>query len=114
MAHSKIPQKSEDTTMSAKEEISIDELIRLEWDMMADLRKMLADPSLSKSEKIRVANALAYHSIALNKLLARKGENEQFDEESLGDYVTHYASGRMRTYVRRDFRFWKKRLSFQR
>ncbi len=100
--------------MCAKEEISIDELIRIEWDMMADLRKMLADLSLSKSEKIRVANAIAYHSIALNKLLARKGEKEEFNEESLGDYVMHYASGRMRSYVRRGFRFWKRRLSFQR
>ena len=100
--------------MSAKEEISVDELIRMEWDMMADLRKMLSDPSLSKSEKIRVANALAYHSIALNKLLSRKGEKEEFDEETLGDYVAHYADGRMRTYVRRDFRFWKRRLSFHR
>jgi hypothetical protein len=90
--------------MCAKEEISIDELIRLEWDMMADLRKMLADPSLSKSEKIRVANAIAYHSIALNKLLAQKGENSQFNEETLGDFVQHYADGRMRRAVRRDFR----------
>jgi len=74
--------------MSAKEEVSVDELIRIEWDMMADLRKMLADPSLSKSEKIRVANAIAYHSIALNKLLTQKGEREQFDEESLDDVLS--------------------------
>ena len=100
--------------MSAKEEISVDELIRLEWDLMADLRKMLADPSLSRSEKIRVANAIAYHSIALNKLLSRKGEKEGFNEETLGDFIAHCADGRMRTYVRRDFRFWKKRLSLLR
>ena len=100
--------------MCAKEEVSVDELIRMEWELMADLRKMLGDPSLSRSEKIRVANALAYHSIALNKLLAQKGENEQFNEESLGDYVQHYAGIRMRRTVRRDFRLWKRRLSLRR
>jgi hypothetical protein len=100
--------------MCAKEEVNVDELIRMEWDLMTDLRKMLADQSLSKSEKIRVANALAYHSIALNKLLAQKGENSQFNEETLGDFVQHYADGRMRRAVRRDFRVWKRRLSLRR
>ena len=100
--------------MTAKEQANLDELIRMEWDLLADLKKMLADPSLSKSEKIRVANALAYHSIALNKLLSQKGEKEQFDEESLGDYITHYADGPMRRAVRRDFRVWKRRLSLHR
>jgi len=37
--------------MVAKEEISFYELIRLEWLMMADLRKMLAVPSFSKTRK---------------------------------------------------------------
>ena len=90
---------------------NVDELINMEWDLITDLRKMLSDPTLSKGEKIRVANALAYHTIALNKLLAQKGENTKFNEETLGDFIQHYADGTMRRAVRRDFRVWKRRLS---
>lgn len=101
--------------MTAKEEASVDELIRIEWALMADLRKMLSDQTLSKSEKIRVANAIAYHSIALNKLLSQKGQQEAFDEESLGNYVQNcnqtYKYRRIAHTVRRDFRDWKRRLS---
>ena len=82
--------------MGAKEEVSVDKLITMEWELMTDLRKMLTDPSLSRSEKIRVANAIAYHSIALNKLLAQKGEESKFNEETLGDFILHYADDRMR------------------
>jgi hypothetical protein len=94
-------------------EISVDELVRQEWKLMADLRKMLADPSLSNSEKIRVANAIAYHSLVINKLLAQKGDEDEFDEESLGQYIEHYAQRRVARIVRRDFRIWKRRLSYQ-
>ncbi len=98
--------------MCAKEEVTVDELIRMEWELMTELRKMLGDPSLSRSEKIRVANALAYHSLAINKLLAQKGKDAEFDEETLGDFIgRHYADGGMRRAVRRDFRTWKRRLS---
>ena len=99
--------------MSTKEEVTVEELIRMEWELMTDLRKMMGDPSLSRSEKIRVANALAYHSIALNKLLAQKGERSEFNEETLGDFVMHYADGGMRRAVRRDFRGWKRRLTLK-
>jgi len=109
-----IPQHRRHVSVTAKEQANIEELIRMEWDLMADLKKMLADPDLSKTEKIRVANAIAYHSIALNKLLSQKGEKEEFNEESLGDYVRHYADRGMRRAVRRDFRDWKRRLSSRR
>jgi len=100
--------------MSAKGEVNIEELIHLEWELMTELRRMIADPSISRSEKIRVANAIAYHSIAINKLLAQKGESEKFNEETLGDFIMHHADSGMRRAVRRDFRVWKRRLSRRR
>jgi len=90
---------------------NVDELINMEWDLITDLRKMLSDPTLSKSEKIRAANAIAYHAIALNKLLSQKGENTHFNEETLGDFIQHYADGTMRRTVKKDFRGWTRRLS---
>ncbi len=100
--------------LSAKEEVTVDELIQMEWELMTDLRKMMGDPSLSRSEKIRLANALAYHTIAINKLLAQKGERSESNEETLGDFIgRHYAEGRMRRFVRPDLRGWKRRLSLK-
>ena len=96
--------------MAAKEEVNLDDLIHMKWELMGDLRKMLADQSLSKSEKIRIANALAYHALALNKLLAQKGEKEQFDEGALGVFIRDFADGNMRRAVRREFRGWQRRL----
>ena len=100
--------------MSAKDEATVDELIRIEWDLMADLRKMLADPALPKRERIRVANAIAYHSLALNKLLSQKGDKEEKREDSLADFIMHYANGQTRRAVNRDFSGWKRRLSRRR
>jgi hypothetical protein len=101
--------------MAAKGEASIEELIRIEWNLMADLRNMLTDPSNSKKEKIRLANAIAYHAFALNKLLAQKGEKEQFNEETLGDFIgRQFADGGIRRAVRREFRDWQRRLSGRR
>ena len=90
-----------------------EELIKTEREIMADLKKMFNDEALSTSEKVRVANALAYHAVVLNKLQLKKNEDSQFNEDTLGDFVAgaHYADGPMRRRIRRDFRSWTRRLS---
>ena len=95
-----------------EEEATIDKLIAIEWDLLNDLKKMLNNQTLTPSEKIRLANAVAYHAIVLNKLLAQKGQELQFNEDTLGDFIgKQYADGKMRRLVRREFRDWKRRLS---
>ena len=97
-----------------KEEATIDKLIAIEWDLINDLKKMLNNQA-TPNEKIRLANAIAYHAIALNKLLAQKGQELQFNEDTLGDFIgKQYADGRMRRILRREFRGWKRRLSSKR
>ncbi len=90
-----------------------EDLIKIERGLMADLKKMFNDPELSAMDKVRVANALAYHAVILNKLQSKKNEKSQFNEESLGDFVAgrNFADGPMRRLIRRDFRNWTKRLS---
>ena len=99
--------------MRAQESGNLDNLIAIEWDILRDLRKMLNDPELSTGEKTRVANALAYHASVLNKMLSQKGEDSQFNDATLGDFIRNVDA---RTYrlVRREFRVWKRRLSLKR
>jgi hypothetical protein len=99
----------------SEDQEDVDKLIAMEWELLEDLKKIFKDPALSTLERIRAANALAYHAVALNKLLSKKGEESQFNEDTLGDFIgRQYANGRMRRLVRRDFRDWKKRLSLRR
>jgi hypothetical protein len=92
-------------------EPTVDKLIAIEWDLLNDLKKMLSNAT-AQGEKIRLSNAVAYHAIVLNKLLAQKGQEQAFNEDTLGDFVgRHNAEGRMRRAIRRDFRNWKKKLS---
>jgi hypothetical protein len=97
----------------AQESGNLDNLIAIEWDILRDLRKMLNDPELSIGERTRVANALAYHASVLNKMLSQKGEDSQFNDATLGDFIRNVDA---RTYrlVRREFRVWKRRLSLKR
>jgi hypothetical protein len=100
--------------MSENQE-NVDKLIAMEGELLADLKKMFNDPALSTLERIRAANALAYHAVVLNKLLAKKGEDSQFNEETLGDFIgQQYANGKIRRLVRRNFRDWKRKLSVRR
>jgi hypothetical protein len=92
---------------------SHDKLIAIEWETLRDLRKLLSNPDLSTGEKTRVANALAYHASVLNKLLSQKGEDSQFDDATLGDFIRGVDARTFRL-VRRDFRVWRRRLSFKR
>ena len=99
--------------MRTHKSANLDNLIATEWDILRDLRRMLRNPELSTGEKTRVANALAYHASVLNKLLSQKGEASQFDDATLGDFIKDVDS-RMRRLVRRDFKVWRRRLSFKR
>ena len=99
--------------MRAQESGNLDNLIAIEWDILRDLRKMLNDPELSTGEKTRVANALAYHASVLNKMLSQKGEDSQFNDATLGDFIRN-VDARTSRLVRREFRVWKRRLSFKR
>jgi hypothetical protein len=93
-------------------EVSLDKLIRIEWDILRDLRKMLRNPDLSTGEKTRIANALAYHASVLNKLLSQKGEDQQFNEKTLGDFIKN-VEPKIARLVRRDMIFWTRRLSLK-
>ena len=88
-------------------------LIQSEWATIKQLEKMLIDPELTVKEKTSVANVLAFHVNTINKLLAQKGDKEQFDEQNLGDYVRGVEPKIFRRY-RRDFRVWKRTLSYRR
>lgn len=88
---------------------NLDRLIAIEWDILNDLKKMLINPELSVAERIRAANALAYHASVLNKLLAQKGESPQFNDTTLGDFVRG-VEPRIARRVKVDFRRWMRRL----
>jgi len=104
---------------------NIEKLIETEWDILKDLKKMMTTPNLSAPERVRTANALGYHATVLNKLLVQKGESTQFDEQSLGDFIMSLEADvqpRITTVelrktarcARRDFTYWKRRLSLKR
>jgi len=102
------------TSETKKKPAALDKLIKIEWDILRDLKKMLQDAGLSTGEKTRVANALAYHASVLNKLLAQKGEDPRFNESTLGDYVKEIqVQPRIARLVRRDFRIWTRKLSLK-
>src|SRR4030067_796715 len=96
---------------SQPETASIEGLIKREWEIINDLQKMLKDPDLTVAEKTRVATVFAFHANTLNKLLTQKGEKDPFDDQNLGDYIRG-VEPKVARRVRRDFRIWKRTLSF--
>lgn len=100
------------STQKEKKPMNVDTLIEVEWDIIRDLRKMLTDPQLSAAEKIRAANALAYHASVLNKLLAQKGEDSKFNDATLGDFIKG-AEPRIAYRIRVDFKRWTRKLSLK-
>lgn len=92
---------------------NLDKLIAMEWDILRDLKKILQNPELSIAEKTRLANALAYHASVLNKLLTQKGENSQFNDATLGDFIKS-VEPRIARRIKVDFKKWMKRLSLRR
>ena len=92
---------------------SRNELIKKEWEVITELQKMLKDPELTINEKLHASNVLAYHMNNLNKMLMQRGEKEQFEDQNLGDYVRG-VEPRIARNFRRDFRVWKRKLSYRR
>jgi hypothetical protein len=88
-------------------------LIKREWEMINELQKMIKDPELTIMERTRVATVFAFHANTLNKLLTQKGEKDQFEDQSLGDYLKG-VEPRIARRFRRDFRVWKRALSSRR
>jgi hypothetical protein len=93
----------------AKKLANLDKLIAMEWDIIKDLKKMLSDSELSMAEKIRAANALAYHASVLNKLLAQKGEGSQFNDATLGEFIQG-VEPRIARRAKVDFKIWMRKL----
>ena len=88
-------------------------LLQSEWATIKQLERMLSDPELTVKEKTNVASVLAFHANTLNKLLSQNGQKDQFDEQNLGDYVRH-VEPRIARCFRRDFKIWKRTLSYRR
>ena len=86
---------------------TLEELIKIEWEMIVDLKKMLKDTELTVTEKTKVTSVYAYHINTLSRLLAKKGENNLFEEQNLGDFVRG-VEPRIARRVRRDFRSWQR------
>jgi hypothetical protein len=86
-------------------------LIKREWEIINELQRMLKDPDLTVADKTRVATVFAFHANTLNKLLTQKGETDLFDDQTLGDYIRGVET-KVARRVRRDFRIWKRTLSF--
>jgi hypothetical protein len=105
------PQKTKEKPKTGHP--SREELIDMEWETINELRKMLKDPDLTVVEKTHAANVLAYHTNTLNKMLSQKGEKDQFNDQNLGDYLLGVEPRIVRRF-RRDFRTWKKTLSYRR
>jgi len=92
---------------------SREELILMEQETIRELQRMLNDPDLPFADRLRAANVLAYHMNTLNKMLTQNGAKEQFEEQNLGDYVRG-VEPRIFSRFRRDFRVWKRTLSYRR
>jgi hypothetical protein len=86
-----------------KETVSLETLIRMEWDIITTLHKKLKDPDLTTVEWTQAAKALGYHMSNLNKMLNQKGESSQFTEQNLGDFIRDIKP-RIFRRVRRDFK----------
>jgi len=87
----------------------LDALIKIEWDIIHDLRSQLAQQDLSISDRIKVSNSLVYHVNALNRLLAKKGEKPA-NEETLGQIIAKLPKKFKDEIVRR-IKKWNKKPS---
>jgi len=93
--------------------VSLESLIEDERDILLDLKNMMKNPDLSVRDKLGAANAYAYHTSVLSKLLAQKGGDAELNETSLGDFIRSVES-RIARRVRTDYGRWKRRLSRKR
>ena len=70
-----------------KKPASLEGIIEDEWAILLDLKMALKNPELSVADRLRAANAYAYHASVLSKLLAQKGVEAHVDESTLGDFI---------------------------
>jgi hypothetical protein len=96
-----------------KKSANLESIIDDEWDILSDLKNTMKNPGLQVAEKLRVANAIAYHTSVLSKLLAQKGADSQLNEATLGDFIRD-VERRIARSRRGDFRRWTRRLSLRR
>ena len=87
----------------------LDVLIKIEWDIIHDLRRQLVQQDLSISDRIKISNSLVYHVNALNRLLVQKGEKPA-DEETLGQLIAKLPK-KFRDAVVRRIKKWNEKLS---
>jgi hypothetical protein len=92
---------------------SLQSLIEDEWEILRDLKSTMKNPELSVEEKLKVANALAYHASVLSKLISQKGAGDQLNEETLGDFIKD-VEPRIARRVKVGFRHWMRRPSLKR
>ena len=88
-------------------------LIKQEWEIIYEMKKLIKDPDLTVSERTKAATVFAYHANILNRLLGANGGKEEFQDQNLGDYIRG-VEPRIARRVRRDFRVWKRTLSSRR
>ena len=86
---------------------TLEDLIKREWEIIEELQKMLKDTELSVTEKTRVASVFAFHVNTLKRLLDRRGEDNLFEEQNLGDFVRG-VDFRVARRFRRDFNSWQR------
>jgi hypothetical protein len=96
-----------------KKSANLESIIEDEWDILSDLKNTMKNPELQIADKLHVANAIAYHTSVLSKLLAQRGADSQLNEATLGDFIRDVEP---RTARRRrvDFIRWTRRLSLRR
>jgi hypothetical protein len=66
--------------------VNVDGLIKMEWEIIHDLKNILLEVQLTTMERIRVANASTYDAGVLNKLV-HNGESQQFNVHTLGKFI---------------------------
>lgn len=93
-----------------KRSASLENIIDDEWEILTDLNNTMKKPELSLAEKLKVANAIAFHASVFNKLLAQRGTDDEFDESTLGDFVRG-VEPRMARRIRAGYRRWTRKLS---
>lgn len=99
------PQESEN-----EKPATIENLIEDEREIMRSLKETLKNPETSTADKIRAANAYAYHASVLSRLLVQKGASDRIDEKTLGDFIKEIEP-RTARLIRTRFRFWTRKHS---
>ncbi len=103
---SETPNKKDKPKRTAKA------LIEIEWEVIDELQNKLKNPDLTTSEYAKLSRSLASHINNLKKLLDTS-EIDEYDRQTLGDYVVNVRP-RIFRWQEHDRRPWKRRLTFRR